>query len=402
VAVKVVLISGAGIAGPTLAYWLDTHGFAPVLVESAPKLREGGYLIDFWGIGYDVAERMGLIPALQALGYLNDQVVFVDAAGRRRSGFGGQVLRRLLNDRFLSIQRGDLARLIFQQIGDKIETLFGDEIAALESDNVGVSVRLASGRTRRVDLVVGADGLHSRVRAAAFGDYASFEHFLGYYVAAFVTDGYSHRDERTYLSYASPGRQVSRFALRDGKTGFLFVFRRKKSDLELFGDPCAQKRLLGEIYSSVRWWEWPEIRDHLAACSDLYFDAVAQVRMPRWSCGRVALVGDAAHCPSLLAGEGAALSMAGACILAGELAKHGDDYAAAFRSYESGFRPFIERKQRSAARFASSFTPKTKFGLFVRDTVLNLARIPVLAKWLFSGFLADDFELSRYPSGPLL
>lgn len=393
---RTVLISGAGIGGPTLAYWLLQHGFAPVLVDRAPYLREGGYIIDFWGVGYDVAERMGLLPELNARGYLNDRAIFVRANGTERSGFGGRVLREALQNRFLSIQRSDLSKLVFERVSDKVETVFGDEIERLDERDNGVDVQFASGRRRTFDLVIGADGLHSKVRALTFGSHDLFERYLGYCAAAFVSPGYSQRDEHVYLSYAAPGRQVSRFALRDGQTGFLFVFRQEQRDLD-GRDIAAQKRALLDIYSSDNWHELPEIKLYLTNCTELYFDAVAQVEVPEWSMGRIALVGDAAYCPSLLAGEGAALAMAGAYILAGELAQCGEDYAVAFRLYERRFRPFMERKQKSARNFASSFTPKTELGLSIRDVVLNLTAIPIVAKWVLGRFVTDRFELPSYP-----
>jgi len=393
---KTVLISGAGVAGPTLAYWLLESGFQPVIVERAPKFREAGYIVDFWGLGYDVAEQMGLIPALHTNGYVNDRAVFVRADGRERSSFGGDALRRSLGDRFLSIQRGDLARLIYDTVRDRVETRFGDEIAVLEQRADCVEVGFRDGKIRSFDCVVGADGLHSKVRAEMFVPRTAIERYLGYYAAVFVTRGYSRRSDRTYLSYASPGRQISRFALRDDETGFLFVFRKRDRDPELARDLPAQKRALFQAFETEKWEEWPEIRKHLEACDDLYFDAVAQVECPLWSTGRVALVGDAAYCPSLLAGEGSALAMAGAYILAGEMAGATGDCSAAFGSYERRFRPFIERQQKSARAFASSFAPTTSGGLIVRDIVLKLTAIPLVADRLMRRFVTDNFSLPKY------
>jgi 2-polyprenyl-6-methoxyphenol hydroxylase-like FAD-dependent oxidoreductase len=222
------------------------------------------------------------------------------------------------------------------------------------------------------------------------------ERYLGYYAAVFVARGYSRRSDRTYLSYAAPGRQISRFALRDDETGFLFVLRKKDRDRGFATDITAQKQALLDAFDGEKWEEWAEIRKLLEACGDLYFDAVAQVEIPAWSKGYVGLVGDAAYCPSLLAGEGAAFAVAGAYILAREMAVAQGDYAAAFMSYERRFRPFIERKQQSTRAFASSLTPATTLGLNVRDIVLKLTAIPFVADMLMRRFVTDRFSLPVY------
>jgi 2-polyprenyl-6-methoxyphenol hydroxylase-like FAD-dependent oxidoreductase len=393
---KSILISGAGIAGPTLAYWLLRRGFEPVLLERAPRFREGGYVIDFWGIGYDVAERMGLIPRLREAGYVNDRISFVGRNGGLRSSFGGAALRRALGDRFLTIQRGDLAHAIYGTIEHRVETLFRDSVKTIEQTSDRADVCLEHGGWRSFDLVVGADGLHLAVRAALFQNSASFERNLGYYVAVFVTRGYSKRDEHVYLSFAAPGRQISRFALREDQTGFLFVFVRTDALPDPAHDIASQKRVILKNFGHEPWVEWPEIKRHLETCEDLYFDTVTQIELPFWSVGRAALVGDAAYSPSLLAGEGAAFAMAWAYILAGELQNAQGDHASAFASYERRFRPFLERKQRSARAFASSFAPNSSLGLVVRDVVLRLGAIPPVADLLMRRFVVDRFELPGY------
>ena len=390
---QIILISGAGIAGPTIAYWLRKRGFTPVLVERAKQFRTGGYMIDFWAVGFDVAERMGLIPVLRRAGYFINRVEFLAADGAKRSEIGGNLFARVLGERFLSIPRGDLAEAIYSTIANDVETIFDDSITAIREEAEGVEVTFEHGRPRTFDLVIGADGLHSAVRAAVFGPREQFDRYLGYYAASFVTSGYPKRDEHTYLSYAAPGRQISRYALRDDQSAFLFVFERPQKIPELVRDAAAQKKILRQTFSREPWIEWPEIERRLEACDDLYFDPVSQIVLPAWSRGRTALVGDAAFCPSLLAGEGTAFAMAGAYILALELDRAEGDHARAFAAYERSFRPFIEDKQKSARGFASSFAPKTTFGLFVRDQVLRLSAIPGIGDFLMRRFVADRFTL---------
>lgn len=305
-------------------------------------------------------------------------------------------MRRSLGDRFLSIQRATLANVIYDTIREKVETIFGDEIIQLTPNKEYVEVRFKSGVTRSFDLIIGAEGLHSAIREFIFDRKAVINHYLGYYAAAFVTHGYSKRGDQTYWSYAAPGRQISRFALRGNRTGFLMVFSNKQPDPEFARELSEQKQTLYDVFSRDPWIEWPEIKAHLAVCQDLYFDAVSQIELPKWFSGRTALVGDAAYCPSLLAGEGSALAMAGAYILAGELERAAGRHACAFPAYERQFRPFMERKQRSARAFASSFTPKTSTGLLARDLVLHLAAIPIVAKILMGRFLMENYSLPHY------
>jgi 2-polyprenyl-6-methoxyphenol hydroxylase-like FAD-dependent oxidoreductase len=390
---QTILVSGAGIAGPTVAYWLVRRGFAPVLIERAPRFREGGYIIDFWDVGFDVAERMGVIPALHKAGYNIDRIEFVTKDGAQRSTFGGDSLRRALGDRFLSIQRGDLANAIYRTIENDVETIFGDSIVGIAEDRDRVDVTFERGRPCSFDLVIGADGLHSAVRTVLFGPRERFERYLGYYAASFLTADYPRRNEHTYLSYAAPGRQISRYALREGRTAFLLVFESQHKITDGSHDLATQKQTLRRTFSREPWIEWAEIEKRLDACDDLYFDAVSQITLPSWSRGRCALVGDAAYYPSLMAGEGAAFGMAGAYILARELDHSGGNHARAFAAYEQGFRPFIERKQKSARALARSFAPKTSLGLFVRDQVLRLTAIPAVAEFLMRRFVADRFVL---------
>jgi 2-polyprenyl-6-methoxyphenol hydroxylase-like FAD-dependent oxidoreductase len=394
---KSVLISGAGIAGPALAYWLRHRGFEPTLIEQASHFREGGYMIDFWGVGYDVAERMNLIPRLRDVGYLIDCVKFVDERGRMRSGFDAKVLRRTLGNRFFSLPRGDLARAIFDTVADKIETIFGDSITAIHEDPDGLDVQFEHGHARRFDLIAGCDGLHSIVRKLTFGEENRFEKFLGYSVAAFEVTRYRPRDEDIYINYSTPGKQVGRLSLRNDRTLFLFVFADERGNLIDSDDTEAQRKALRAQFGNLG-WECPQILAAMESCPELYFDRVSQIRMPSWSRGRATLIGDAAYCPSLLAGEGTGFALAGAYLLAGELQRASGDYVLAYRAYEQRFRPFIERKQQSAAQFATSFTPKTRPGLLVRDLVLQFAAFSPVSHWLMRRFVTDRFKLPDYPT----
>jgi 2-polyprenyl-6-methoxyphenol hydroxylase-like FAD-dependent oxidoreductase len=276
---KTVLISGAGIAGPTLAFWLSAAGFEPTLIERAPALRTGGYVIDSWGLGYDIAERMGLERDINRIGYHVRELRIVDDRGQRITGFGTKVFGELTNGRYVTLGRSDLSRLLFEKVKGTTEVMFGDEIVGLQEQADCVQVQFKHAGERRFDLVIGADGLHSDVRRLAFGPQDRFEKRLGYVVAAFEVRGYRPRDEDVYLMYGEPGRMLGRFTLHDDQTLFLFVFAADSGSLPATLD--LQKATLREGYGDGK-WEYPRILDELDRTHELYFDRVSQIRMESW------------------------------------------------------------------------------------------------------------------------
>ncbi|HKN30856.1 MAG TPA: FAD-binding domain [Roseiarcus sp.] len=391
-----ILISGVGIAGPTLAFWLKAAGFEPVMIELAPALRDAGYVIDFWGLGYEVAERMGLAPDIERMGYHMREMRIVDARGARLAGFGTKVFRELTGGRFVTLRRSDLSRLLFETVKGATEVIFDDEIVSLEQRPRDVRVRFKRAPERRFDLAVGADGLHSGVHRLAFGAQEMFERQLGYGVAAFEVGSYRPRDEDVYVIYGEPSRMLARFALRDDRTLFLFVFAADATQWPAERDLSGQKAMLRDRYGEGA-WETQRVLGELDRAQDLFFDRVSQIRMmERWSKDRVALVGDAAFCPSLLAGQGSALAMTAAYVLAGELARAGGRRAEAFARYEEALRPFIAAKQQGAARFASAFAPKTRWGLSLRNSVIKACAIPGVAKLAFGRNIVDAIRPPDY------
>jgi 2-polyprenyl-6-methoxyphenol hydroxylase-like FAD-dependent oxidoreductase len=388
-----ILISGAGVAGPSLAFWLQQHGFQPTLVERAPRLRTGGYIIDFWGAGFDVADRMGLVPQILQKGYQIREVREVDRNGRRVGGFAVRAFDRMSGGRFTSVPRSDLAAVVFEALNDRVETIFGDSITEIE--DLGGSVRIQFERTssRLFDLVIGADGLHSQVRRLVFGAEARFERYLGLKVAAFSVSGYRPRDELVYVTHTDVGQQVGRFAMRDDGTMFLFIFTDPNPDIP--EDLAHQKAHLRERFSRSG-WECPAILAALEHVDTLYIDRVSQIRMDRWTQGRVALVGDAAFCVSLLGGQGSALAMTAAYILAGELKRATGDHETAFRQYQERLGVFIAGKQHAAVKLSTFFAPRSSFGLFLRNQITKLMAIPFVADLAVGREFRDHIELSQY------
>ncbi|WP_235682289.1 FAD-binding domain [Mycobacteroides abscessus] len=390
-----VAIVGAGIGGPTLAYWLLKYGYEPTLIEKASAPRTGGYIIDFWGGGYQVAERMGLGNELRHSGYFIEHLKLANQRGRSVGGFPIEPLRKAADNRLVTIPRGDLAAMIYRQIDGKVEALFGDSITAVQQDTRCAHVTLASGLTRDFDLVIGAGGIHSPVRNLVFGPPAAFEKDLGYYVATFETRNYSQRDDDTYLAYSTPGRTVARFTMRDNRTLFFLIFRAELVEGPHPGTTAEAKALVRQVFGDAG-WECPHILHSMDQCDEIYFDRVTQTVMGRWSHGRIALLGDAAAAVSLLAGEGAGLAMIEAYVLAGELHRAGGDHRVAFHRYEHFLRGFVQQKQQAARRMAAVFAPKTSLGLWTRNHATRLLNIAPLAERLVRQQLNDNIELPDY------
>lgn len=380
------------MAGPTLAYWLRHAGHEPVLFEKAPELRSGGYMIDFWGLGFEIAERMGLAPTLRDHGYEMERLCLVDGKGREEASLDLTPMRNLLEGRFISLERADLAAALFGSCGG-IPAHFGVWITGIAQDGDGVVASLSDGRQERFDLVIGADGLHSQVRELAFGPEARFEKPLGCEVAAFRIPGYPHRDELTYVSHTVPRLHVGRVSLRNNETLILLVCRADLAEnhLRREGRKEALRRAFGDMN-----WEVPEILDEMDRIDDVYFDRVSQIHLPQWFSGRVGLLGDAAACPSLLAGEGTGLAMTEAYVLAGELGEAGRDFKRAFAAYDGQLRSFVTAKQKAALRFRGFFTPQTTLALKLRNLAVNALSIPFFEKRWLARSLHDDLELPEY------
>lgn len=389
-----VAINGIGVAGPAVAYWLKRLGHEPVLFEKAAALRSGGYLVDFWGLGYTLAERMGLLPSLRARGYEMKRMRMVDRHGREEAHVDLSVLREALHGRFFSIARADLAEALFGAC-DGISAQFGVSIVGLERDGATTVATLSDGARERFDVIVGADGLHSEIRALVYGPDSQFECFLGCYVAAYRVRGYPHCDDLTHVSHTEQRRQAGRVSLRNGETLVLLVWRPR-----LIGDDVPRDR--EEQQSAVRrafvhmGWETPDLLAAMDDAVDFYFDRVSQIHLPRWSAGSVILVGDAAACPSLLAGEGAGLAMLEAYLLAGELHRAKSDVTRAFAAYERKLRKFVTAKQKSAVWFRGFFAPETALGLALRNLAVHAFTLPFVAKPVLARSLRDDLELPEY------
>jgi 2-polyprenyl-6-methoxyphenol hydroxylase-like FAD-dependent oxidoreductase len=376
-----VLIVGAGIAGLTLALCLRRNGHEARIVERAPELRDAGYMIDFFGSGYDAAERIGLLDDLARIHYQIPRLSFLAADGRERFSIAYLTLRRrLFDDRHFNFMRGELERVLYAQLKDDVPVRFGTTVEQLCGDGDRVSVRLSDGSGETVDLVAGADGVHSKVRRLVFGRPERFERFLGFHTAAaLIDDPPAEAPDDAFSILTEPKRQVGIYPIRGGRMASFFVHaaNRRLEDLSV----AAARRELRAVYGDLNWLV-PELLRRLNRQSKIYLDDVSQIELPGWSRERVVLLGDACQCVSLLAGQGASMAMAGAYVLAEELTAAGADVGAALARYELRLRPSIGQKQRAGRGIARWFVPDSGWRRIVRDTVLRASSWPLASSIL--------------------
>lgn len=370
-----VLISGASIAGPAAAFWLNRRGFRTTVVERAPRLRPGGQAVDFRGNQVDVLRRMGLLEEVRRHQTAMGPQLLLDEHGEQIAAtppefFSGEV----------EILRGDLSRILYDATKADTEYVFGDRITSLTEDADGVQVTFEHGAPRRFDLVVGADGLHSGVRALAFGEEADFRRDTGYHFAGFGMPNYLGLD-RSGLIYNVPGRAVvvsGKRGTSEANVGFWFA----RDDLSYDRhDVQRLKEILREVYSGIG-WEVPKLLEAMEDAEDLYFDTLCQMHLEHYTKGRVALVGDAGWGAGA-GGGGTGLAMMSAYVLAGELAVAGGDHTIAFPHYEREVRPAAEAGLKQARNAGPFMAPPTATAIKRRNlTYRMMFRQPLLAMFL--------------------
>ncbi|MFE2995078.1 FAD-dependent monooxygenase [Nocardia sp. NPDC059246] len=367
---RTVLISGAGIAGSTLAYWLGRDGFDVTVVERAGAQRSSGNPIDVKGPAVDVAEGMGVMPRLRAAASRVERMSFVDAAGRERSRLRLSAFQGGAGDREIELARADLAAILLDAARDHAEIRWADSISGITQDSDGVDVVFENGAGGRYDYLIGADGLHSNVRRLVFGAEAEFLRHLGMYVATLPVDR-AFGDEREVVMFNRPGQAITVHPSK-GKAMAAFMFRHDAIPGLGHRDLDGHKRLIADTFSGPI-GIFGGLLDQLKAADDLYFDSVSRVRLPRWSDGRVALLGDAGSCLSLF-GDGSTLAIAGAHTLAEELTRTPGRPHTAFAAYEQRHRKLVEPRQRGMRAASALMVPATSAGIVVRNAVTRLLR----------------------------
>ncbi|MEO7909631.1 MAG: FAD-dependent monooxygenase [Roseiflexaceae bacterium] len=360
---KNILISGASIAGPAVAYWLRRYGFNPTVVERTPTLRDGGYAVDFRGAAHlGVLDRMGILPEIYRQQTHMRAVSYVDRFNKPLASMPAEMMS---GD--VEILRGDLSRILYEATRNTVEYIFDDSITALNQNNDGVHVTFQHHAPRSFDLVIGADGLHSNVRALAFGAEARFIRDLGYYVAIFTTTNHLKLD-RTGRFYSIPGKTVGVYSARDNtEAKALFVFASPAREYDR-RDTNRQKQILVDTFAGAG-WEIEKLLEGMWSAPDFYFDSISQIHMDTWSNGRIVLLGDAGY-GATMGGMGTGLAIVAAYVLAGELAS-AVGAPTAFARYEEQLRAYAVGCQKFAEGVGTFLAPATPYRIWLRNQMLR-------------------------------
>ncbi|SHF00767.1 2-polyprenyl-6-methoxyphenol hydroxylase [Seinonella peptonophila] len=373
--IKRILISGASIAGPALAYWLQNYGFDVTIVEKAASLRRGGFGVDVRGAAISVLDQMGILDQVRAADTQMKGVYFVNGKGEIK----GQISEASMGNQQgldIEIMRDDLTTILHDLTKEKVHYIWNDSIVAMTEIEESLEVRFASGKLETFDLVLGADGLHSNVRKLIFGDEAQFKRSLGCYLSIFTT--HNELDiSHSQLLYPLPGKTVGMYSGRDRtEAKGMFIFQSDPLQYDR-NNKKLQKQLVHEVFGNERGWETQRLLRAMNEAEDFYFDEICQMHMSTWSKGRVALVGDAAYGPSPLSGQGTSLALIGAYVLAGELKRAQGDYTKAFVAYEQEMRPFVEKNQKIGLTAAGGMVANSSFIIKLQNVML---RVPLLMK----------------------
>jgi len=338
-----VLISGAGVTGLALAFWLDRAGFATTLIEQAPAFRRGGQAVDIRGVALNVVEEMGLLDEARALRTRLKGMSMLDADGNQTQRTEERTFSagRLDSDD-IEIFRDDLCELLMGAMSERVEFVYNDSIRTIDDQGDGVAATFASGVNRKFDLLIGADGIYSNVHKQCFDEESKSVHPLGVVLALFSTpnlinliDWLGHRQEGVgYVIY--PSRDKSELRIGVGFAG--------PQSAVSHSDTEAQKQLVAGQCAHLK-GEFSRFIDAVKTTDQFYCNELAQIRMPSWSKGRVVLAGDAAHCASPFSGQGTSLGLVGAFVVARELVRHQDDPTQAFAAYEHRMRPYVDLNQ---------------------------------------------------------
>ena len=382
-----VLISGASVAGPVLAYWLNRFGFQPTVLERTEELRfgSGGHAVDLFDPALQIIEWMGALPQVQDAGTHTEIISFI-RDGHRPVDVPAELGSEGVSERHVEIMRGELAKIIHESGRNDVEYLFGNSISSLKKIDQRVDVTFQHGPPQTFDLVIGADGLHSITRRLAFGEECQFLHFLGGYLAVFTVPNYLDLHQQM-LGCGDVGRTAAIYPVREtGQARVIFLWRTPTLHDYDRHDVAAQRRLIRNLYGDMG-WEVPRLLAELENADDLYLDSISTIVMDTWTRGRVSLVGDAGYSPGPAVGGGTSLAVVGAYVLASELAAASGDHARGLAAYEQMLRPAVLQSQRIGPAVIKKFIPRSRVQLWAMAQAMRLLpRLPGPARRRLTSF----------------
>ncbi|RFS16797.1 FAD-dependent monooxygenase [Emticicia sp. C21] len=362
---KKVLISGASFAGLSTAYWMNKLGYQVTIVEIGNGLKRGGTPVNIEQDTVGTVKRMGLFESIKANRISMEMLEFKNADDITE---GITVLREAgdeLPDDSFEIERDVLLNMLFETVQHDTEFMFNNSIKALDETKDSIEVTFKDGSKQAFDLVFGCDGIHSAVRRIWFGHEAEYSHFLGQYFSITIVNKLLIRENTTQF-YNVPNKGIMLNAY-NGKTDIIFCFRSEKEIPYDYRNEEQQRKIILEQFTGEG-WRTAELLEEAMHSKTFYFDKLCQIKMPSWTKGRVALVGDAGYCASPAAGKGGSLAIDGAAALADAFQKHNGDFERAFQDYNKSFRPFIEEVQAEAVRMGlESLLPATEEAIRKRN-----------------------------------
>lgn len=360
-----VLVSGASIAGLSTAYWMNKLGYKVTVVEIANEPRTMGGAVDFKESAVEIAKRMGIFEQLKANRLHVEKVEFKNAQNSTEGSILLGTEENLPNDE-IEIERDKFIRILMDELKNDVEFIFNDSISALEETKDNISVAFKSGLEQTFSLVFGCDGIHSVVRKICFGDETQYAHFLNAYFSITIVNKLLVK-QKTMEMYNVPDKSIMLNAYNN-KTDIIFCFYAENEIPYDYRNIEQQREIILNQFAGES-WRTSELLEIIENSKNFYFDKFCQIKMPSWTKGRVALVGDAGYCASPAAGMGASLSMIGAGTLADALQKHNGNFEAAFEEYNQNLRPFIEEVQaRAALNIQENFIPRTEEAIRLRNT----------------------------------
>ena len=382
-----VVICGAGISGLALAACLLETGVEPIVVDKAPGPRAQGYMIDFFGPGFEAATEMGLEPRVRELGYRVKEFGYVDRTGKIKARIDYPRFTAAVDGGLVSIMRPDIELLLREQVQSRIDIRYGQTITEVDNRADGVGVALSDGTTVEADLLVGADGIHSQIRGTVFGPESDYLRHLGVHTAAYVFEDPEIHElvKDGFYMTDTMHRQMGFYGLRGDKVATFLVHQSQERTL-----PADPQTRIRDVYADVGWIAEKALA-HCPANDEIYYDLVAQIEMPQWVDNRVTLIGDASYAVSLLAGQGASLGIAGAYVLARQLQRL-PDIDSALRVSLRRWHPVATRRQEVGRNGASWFVPRTQAHLLARRVAIKAMRLPYLDRWLGHALIGKSHE----------